>query len=374
MGNRNFKTTGGIKLSEIEYDDCLQTKDLKIAVLGGEKGSVIIDEDDFNPERQESFFQAVDNLVSQDESGYETIKELFFRAYEDAKLYGAEDIEDLPDLVSADELIEEIDLGDDEIWLLQHPHSQESLCIKMKLDCPWDWQHQICLVFRDGKELDYFGTDDHFEKGYCEMKSNSPEQIYYNPYEGKKPRGKAPISAANQAVIDEEKALLDNAELEIQVEDLILKRHKNGFEYRSQKLKLDILLGQEAKIILEEQYIGDKAPQDYLTAVKNLINAGKEVMLKAEGSLYSYYEETIKDWGWEEGEYEKVKNPADVWKHINWGEEVVFSRSEEDNLIYASIGSGCSWEEEHGLQIVIREGLTVNKVGPHDGHLTGSGW
>ena len=32
----------------------------------------------------------------------------------------------------------------------------------------------------------------------------------------------------------------------------------------------------------------------------------------------------------------------------------------------------CDWEEEHGLQIVFKNGLTINKIGPYDGHCTNS--
>lgn len=32
----------------------------------------------------------------------------------------------------------------------------------------------------------------------------------------------------------------------------------------------------------------------------------------------------------------------------------------------------CDWETEHGLQIVFKQGLKINKLGPFDGHLTNS--
>ena len=32
----------------------------------------------------------------------------------------------------------------------------------------------------------------------------------------------------------------------------------------------------------------------------------------------------------------------------------------------------CGWEEEHGLQLVLKNGLKVNKLGGYDGHLTNS--
>lgn len=38
--------------------------------------------------------------------------------------------------------------------------------------------------------------------------------------------------------------------------------------------------------------------------------------------------------------------------------------------IYFSLECNCDGEPEHGLQLVIRDGLTVSKVGSFDGHLT----
>ena len=37
---------------------------------------------------------------------------------------------------------------------------------------------------------------------------------------------------------------------------------------------------------------------------------------------------------------------------------------------YVSVECECDWEPEHGLQIVFRDGRTVTKVGPYNGHLT----
>jgi len=37
--------------------------------------------------------------------------------------------------------------------------------------------------------------------------------------------------------------------------------------------------------------------------------------------------------------------------------------------VYFSIEGNCDWEEEHGLQLVFRDGTEVTKVGQYDGHL-----
>jgi hypothetical protein len=50
----------------------------------------------------------------------------------------------------------------------------------------------------------------------------------------------------------------------------------------------------------------------------------------------------------------------------------VTRRAYGDRGIYISLECECEWEEEHGLQIVFKNGLRVNKVGPYDGHVTHS--
>lgn len=45
-------------------------------------------------------------------------------------------------------------------------------------------------------------------------------------------------------------------------------------------------------------------------------------------------------------------------------------RRSKDHLVYLSIDCGCDWEVEHGLQLVLRDGREITKVGPCNGHLT----
>ena len=72
-------------------------------------------------------------------------------------------------------------------------------------------------------------------------------------------------------------------------------------------------------------------------------------------------------------EYVSIKTPSEVWSHVEFGEEVVVSRrSYGDKKIYVSIECSCDWEPEHGLQIVLKDGKAISKVGPYDGHLTNS--
>ena len=69
--------------------------------------------------------------------------------------------------------------------------------------------------------------------------------------------------------------------------------------------------------------------------------------------------------------FKPIKSPGGVWAHVRLGSEPTVSRrSYGDKGIYISLECGCDWEKEHGMQIVFKNGLKVNKVGPFDGHLT----
>jgi len=68
-----------------------------------------------------------------------------------------------------------------------------------------------------------------------------------------------------------------------------------------------------------------------------------------------------------------IESPSEVWRHVQFGSEpFVTRRAYGDQGIYVSIECGCDWEPEHGLQIVLKNGERVVKVGAYDGHLTNS--
>lgn len=71
--------------------------------------------------------------------------------------------------------------------------------------------------------------------------------------------------------------------------------------------------------------------------------------------------------------YLEIPTQGEVWKHVRFGTEpFVTRRADTDEKIYISLESGCEWEPEHGLELVFKEGLRINKVGGYDGHLTNS--
>nr|WP_240742158.1 hypothetical protein [Micromonospora zingiberis] len=58
------------------------------------------------------------------------------------------------------------------------------------------------------------------------------------------------------------------------------------------------------------------------------------------------------------------------WAYIHPVEIALDRDGFHDQHVYVTAECNCDWEPEHGLQIILRDGRAVTKVGPYDGHLT----
>jgi hypothetical protein len=104
---------------------------------------------------------------------------------------------------------------------------------------------------------------------------------------------------------------------------------------------------------------------DVRSAMKALRANDRELLRAAEPHVAQYCKETRPDI--------ELRKPSDVWKHVRLGFEFAVSRRDDGDAedgVYFSLGCNCDWEQEHGLQLVIRDGRAVTKVGPFDGHVT----
>ncbi|WP_246615777.1 DUF6985 domain-containing protein [Aquimarina litoralis] len=69
-------------------------------------------------------------------------------------------------------------------------------------------------------------------------------------------------------------------------------------------------------------------------------------------------------------EFLNIKNRSDIWKYISFNEIHVERRLWSDKDVYVSIKCNCNWEEEHGLQLVFRQGKMLTRISGIDGHIT----
>ena len=123
-----------------------------------------------------------------------------------------------------------------------------------------------------------------------------------------------------------------------------------------------------------EGYLDEKNKDDFKTAMEGFRKNGSNAIKEAARHIFEYYQDisNLVDLDFED-DFPTIQSIDDIWGHIRIGKEVAVSRREYgDRKVYLSIECGCDWEEEHGLQIVLKEGKFDNKVGSYDGHLTNS--
>lgn len=65
-----------------------------------------------------------------------------------------------------------------------------------------------------------------------------------------------------------------------------------------------------------------------------------------------------------------IKDPQAIWRFVNPQEVHVSRRHRRDGDLYLSLMCECSWEHEHGLQLVFRQGRSLTRVSSQDGWLT----
>jgi Domain of unknown function (DUF6985) len=142
--------------------------------------------------------------------------------------------------------------------------------------------------------------------------------------------------------------------------------------YQSKALAVPALGGKLCRIVVEG-YDEDPKKDDFHIAIGNFLSISSSVLTEAEPHIFRYYQAMNDNWKPDDEEFVLIKSPGEVWRHLGLGDEpMVTRRAFGDKAIYISLECECDWEPEHGLQIVFKNGLRVNKVGPYDGHLTNS--
>lgn len=140
--------------------------------------------------------------------------------------------------------------------------------------------------------------------------------------------------------------------------------------HQSAPVALPLFNGAECNVVIEAYKEEDR--EGIFATVANLLSRDFSVLQAVEGDIYAYYQDCNADWEPGEEGYLEIATPADVWKHVQFGFEACISNHFRDGHFYVSLECNCDWEPEHGLQIVLRDGLKVNKVGAYNGHVTNS--
>lgn len=124
----------------------------------------------------------------------------------------------------------------------------------------------------------------------------------------------------------------------------------------------------------------ERAAELAAEAVSNFCGAGSEVRDETARYVFEYYQSVRSEFSDEDCVEYGI--PLDVtqdniWEHVRFTNPPNVSPQVGEykglvhpDVAYIDFECGCSWEEEHGLNLVFVHGERVGKVGPVDGHLT----
>jgi hypothetical protein len=109
--------------------------------------------------------------------------------------------------------------------------------------------------------------------------------------------------------------------------------------------------------------------KDINAAVVNFLSLGTVEREEAGERLFQNYKEFVDRVGEEELSL-SISNPDEVWANVRPFEIFVSRRDRRDRDVYVQVTCDCSWEVEHGVQLVFRQGRELVYVSDCNGHLT----
>ena len=149
----------------------------------------------------------------------------------------------------------------------------------------------------------------------------------------------------------------------------VTKDKKIGW-YSSEPISVPMFGGKLCRFVLDG-YDKDARKEEFQVAIANFLSGGPNVLREADEALFRYYRD-FEEW-WLEDDNQPIKSADKLWQHVRLGSNLVVKRrAYVEQGIYISVECGCDWEEEHGLQLVFKNGLKLNKLGKYNGHLTNS--
>jgi hypothetical protein len=149
----------------------------------------------------------------------------------------------------------------------------------------------------------------------------------------------------------------------------VLKQPEYGW-YVSNPIPVPIFGGKACTIIVDG-YADDDRKDEFHAAIANFLSGSPAVLREADHALFRYYKDFEEYW-LDDGN-PALKSADELWQRVRLGSQpMVTRRAYGDKGIYVTVECECAWEEEHGLQIVFKNGLKINKLGGYNGHLTNS--
>jgi hypothetical protein len=129
--------------------------------------------------------------------------------------------------------------------------------------------------------------------------------------------------------------------------------------------------GHRCGFLVEE----DPCDPDVRAAIQNALEAKPSILTDVQPHVVQYCKDILARYPDNERPVVELRKPSDVWSHVQFGFEFQVSRrakGDAEDGVYLSLECNCDWEPEHGLQLVLRDGRAITKVGPFNGHVTNS--
>lgn len=103
-------------------------------------------------------------------------------------------------------------------------------------------------------------------------------------------------------------------------------------------------------------------------ALSNFLKLDKQERIKLSDLVFKNYSDFLEVM---DDDYKlEINKNEDIWDFVHPIEIYVTRRPYNDMDMYVQIHCNCDWEEEHGLQLVFRQGRQITRVSDIDGHLT----
>ena len=107
-------------------------------------------------------------------------------------------------------------------------------------------------------------------------------------------------------------------------------------------------------------------------ALTSFLQKSEQDRLGLSQLVYQHCMDFLNEIGYDEADKPlwDIKDATAIWKFVYPHDLYVSRRNRRDKDIYLNLACNCQWEQEHGLQLVFRQGKQLTRISDQDGHLT----
>jgi hypothetical protein len=147
--------------------------------------------------------------------------------------------------------------------------------------------------------------------------------------------------------------------------------------WSAEPIQVPLFDGQTIPVSLSSPGLTNAITPDDADAIDAVLDAflmlGPSDRAAAGAPVLAYCKDTLEaiaaDWP-EARAMAAISDPADIWRHVFVREiDIKKDTRHGEPSIYVLVYCACDWEEEHGLQLVYRNGAALMRVSPEDGNV-----